>query len=108
MIEILSFFSLIITKYLIRDPCNPELLGVVGNIFNPDKSLHVDVLSKYHADEVRYFEQANSQIAKRIEKEQDWRKNKLKVGDDVDVLKKTRVRNSMVSGWVRGRVIFKG
>ena len=69
MIEIFSFFSIIVTKYMIRDPCCPELLGVAGNIFNWDKSLHADVLCKYHADEMRYFEQANSQNAKRVDRE---------------------------------------
>ena len=60
MIEIMRFFSIIITKYMIRDPCCPELLGVAGSIFDWDKSLHTDVLSKYHSDELAYFEQANS------------------------------------------------
>jgi len=60
MIEIMRFFSIIITKYMLRDPCCPELLGVAGSIFDWDKSLHTDVLSKYHSDELGYFEQANS------------------------------------------------
>lgn len=56
MIEIMSFFSIIITKYMIRDPCCPDLLEVAGHIFNWDKSLHTDVLSKYRSDELSCFE----------------------------------------------------
>jgi len=55
MIEIYSFFSIIITKYLVRDPVCPELLQVAGNIFNWDKNLHADVLPKYAADELKYY-----------------------------------------------------
>lgn len=60
MIEIYSFFSIIITKYMVRDPVCPELLDVAGNIFHWDKSLHTEVLPKYVSDELKYYEQQNA------------------------------------------------
>lgn len=108
MIEIYSFFSIIITKYLVRDPLCPELLEVVGHIFNWDRSLHTDVLPKYHSDELRRYEQRNAQDEKRLERERRWREQELKVGDEVDVLKRVKVRSSTISGWVRGTVVYRG
>lgn len=108
MIEIYSFFSIIITKYMVRDPVYPELLEVAGHIFNWDKSLHTEVLTKYHSDELKYYEQQNSQNVKRVDSEQNWRYLQLKAGDEVDVLKRVRVRSSVIAGWVRGTVVFKG
>lgn len=46
--------------------------------------------------------------AKRVREERDWRLNVLKVGDVVDVLKYTNVRDLTVSAWSRGTVTFKG
>jgi hypothetical protein len=37
-----------------------------------------------------------------------WRMHELKVGDEVDVVKHTQVRDLTLSAWSRGTVIFKG
>ena len=49
-----------------------------------------------------------SAAAKRVRGERNWRLNELKVGDVVDVVKYTQVRDLVVSAWSRGIVIFKG
>jgi len=69
MIEMYSFFRIILTKYLVRDPLCPELLEVAGSIFSWEKALHNNVLPKYFSEELQYFEHQNAQNTRRVDRE---------------------------------------
>lgn len=54
------------------------------------------------------FDFQKSEDQERVHNEFDWRKNKLKIGDHVDVLREQKVRELNMKGWTRGVVKFKG
>ena len=106
--EMKQFFRIIIAKFLARDTECRELMDIAASIFDWGRPLHARALPAHASVETERLEYDASLTTKRTEQEMSWRMHELKVGDEVDVVKHTQVRDLTLSAWSRGTVIFKG
>lgn len=107
MNEIINFFRVIIVKFFARDTLCEKLSDIVGGIFEWERNLHQKVLSQQSQQEVMFHDNQKSINYRRIQKEQEWRKE-VKAGDFVDVVKMVRIKDQTLKSWSRGIVVFRG
>ena len=109
MTEILTFFRIIISKFFARDTLCPELIDLTAGLFDWQRSLHQRVFQQYTGpSETGERDYRLSAHYRRVQAESGWRLAELKVGDQVDAVKATRVRDATIRAWSRGTVVFKG